>query len=171
MRTLVLIRHAKAEAYSPGLSDETRALVDRGRADCLELATHLKSAGIVPDLALVSPSRRTRETFRILADVFGDVPRQFVKSLYLAEQDEIVAELETVTEGDCVIVIGHNPGLHDLALELAGAGGQGNYEAQMRLQRSFPTSAAAIFSARHDANGFRTSGFALADFILPLRKQ
>ena len=125
-RRLLLLRHAKAVAAQAGMSeavDHSRALSQRGRADAAALGARLRADAHpdqAPDLVLVSTSLRTRETFELLG--LGNIPRCLaLDALYLASW---AALLETLRECDGsdrrIMLIGHNPGLHDLALALAG---------------------------------------------------
>ena len=79
---LVLVRHAKAEAPQAGLDDHARALTLEGREAAARLAERLVEAGIVPDLALVSSSNRTLQTFKRMATVLGDTPMRVEDDLY-----------------------------------------------------------------------------------------
>jgi phosphohistidine phosphatase len=149
MRRLILFRHAKTEARSAEGDDLSRRLVERGRAECRRMGVALAEAGYEPDLALVSLATRARETWNGLAETFTEARVELRRGLYDAAPQEIAAEIADRTEGaGTVIVVGHNPGLQELAVELAFEGGAAAEEVE-RLSAGFPTSAAAVF--RFDA--------------------
>jgi phosphohistidine phosphatase len=138
MHRLILLRHGKAESVSATGDDFDRGLTDRGRRDCALIGRLLAEAGVVPDLALVSAARRTQETWEAVSPAFPAARCEVVRGLYLAGSEQISAAVDAVGEGLSVIVIGHNPGLHEFALALAADGPAGGL-------RSFPTAAAAVF--------------------------
>ncbi|MDD2860112.1 MAG: histidine phosphatase family protein [Acidiphilium sp.] len=145
MHQLILMRHAKAERARDDESDHARALSPSGRAAAIRMRTSLKALGIEPDVVLISSARRTRETLDCIA-FWDDQPNiDVLDSLYMAPASrllEILAALrETVRS---VMVIGHNPGLHDLALQLATGAAQPG-PAHLLLDRSFPTARMAEF--------------------------
>ena len=130
MRRLILFRHAKAEPRAAGEDDFDRPLSPRGRDDAALIGQALAAEGLVPDYALISPARRTAETWICARDPF---PR-------------IRAAIAQVAERcDTLIVIGHNPGIHELAVELlldAGA----SAAAIEPVAARFPTGTAAVFA-------------------------
>jgi phosphohistidine phosphatase len=140
MPDLILLRHGKAESVSATGGDFDRALTERGRRDCALMGRVLAEAGVTFDLALVSAARRAQETWEEFRRAFPDVPSQTVRGLYLAAPEQILAAVATVAEPLSVMVVGHNPGLHELALSLADAAGA----REPRLE-SFPTAAVAMF--------------------------
>lgn len=120
--TLTLMRHAKSSWDDASLADHDRPLNDRGERDAPEMGQRLKSRGIRPSLLLASTARRTTETARAVAKAIG-FPIEFIhreRELYLASPREIMA---VVCEQDPtfrhVLVIGHNPGISDLANALS----------------------------------------------------
>lgn len=111
----------------------------------------LAEAGYRPDLALVSPAARAMETWERLAGAFAKAKVERRKGLYDATPEEIAEELEFDTaSADTVMVVGHNPGLQELAVNLLidNAGSHHDIET---LSAGFPTSAAAVFA--YDAGG------------------
>lgn len=145
MRQLILMRHAKTEQASVGQSDQSRELTDRGRLDAPLVAARLAKSGARPDIALVSDATRTKQTWELVKQAFPDCPHRHTSTLYLAEPETIIHEA-LATNQDHVLVIGHNPGIHELACVLADGGGPLDLELQAKL----PTSGAAIFE-REDA--------------------
>ncbi len=120
-RTLILLRHAKSD-WSGDEPDIARPLARRGRRQAPEagrwLTTHIDSI----DLAVVSPAHRARSTWD-LASAELDVPpsTRLDDRMYAASDDELLAVLREVPdEVDTVVLVGHNPGLEDLASRLTG---------------------------------------------------
>lgn len=145
MRRLILFRHAKTEARSPGGDDFGRRLVERGRSDAALMGRVLADAGLAPDLALVSPAARARETWDEAKVAFPGARVQFRQGLYDATAEEVAAEIEAgAGTAATVMVIGHNPGLQELAVNLVldNAGSAADVD---RLSAAFPTAAAAVF--------------------------
>ena len=138
MGTLLLLRHAKSGWDDPSLEDFDRPLSQRGRRAAQRLAGHVADRGIIPGLVLCSPARRTRETLEpILAGLRPAPPVRLERNLYLASADAILERIRAVTEtAACLLVIGHNPGLHELASALAGAG---DARLRARLADKLPT--------------------------------
>ena len=159
MQRLILLRHGKAESVSGSGGDMTRALTDRGRRDSALMGRVLADAGMIPDLVLVSEARRTRETWDELSLAFPAARIEFDRALYLASADRLAHMVDASAElASCLMIIGHNPGLHELAAVCAGRSHGGAYE---RLMNAFPTTAAAVF--RKDADG----GWTLEDMLVP----
>jgi phosphohistidine phosphatase len=119
MRRLLLLRHAKTERAEPGARDRDRKLTKRGRGDAAALGAHMAAQGLVPDLAMVSPATRAQETWTLLAAAFGNTPH-LVKDerLYNAGADTLMGLIAQTRAARTLLVVGHNPGLHDLALQL-----------------------------------------------------
>jgi phosphohistidine phosphatase len=118
MKTLLLVRHAKTAPAGPGQSDHARALEDIGVTDAGKLAHYLRKKGLVPDQMLVSSANRTQTTAHILSTAFEGHHVDVVVSdeLYLAD----VGFLEEVVTGasdeiNTLMIVGHNPGLSELA--------------------------------------------------------
>ncbi len=137
MRQLLFLRHAKAAAASPGIPDEARPLAPRGRDDAAAIGGVMRRRGLSPDLVLVSSARRTLETLAAL-EPWDEMPLvETMDRLYLADAGQILQILNEVSETvRSVLVIGHNPGLHDCALMLADAA---SGAARARLQEGLPT--------------------------------
>lgn len=145
MERLILMRHGKAERHAASGGDFERALADSGRADAAVMGRVIAEAGLSPDLMLVSSARRTRETAEQVAPCFPRARIEHLRDLYHAEAEEIVQVLED--HGDAaatVMVVGHNPGLHDLAVRLA-ARGEASPILSNRLRGRFPTSTTVVF--------------------------
>jgi phosphohistidine phosphatase len=142
MRTLLLLRHAKAVPADGAADDHERALAERGHAQAERMAAHLEAEGFAPGLVLCSTARRTVET---LAHVRHLLPKasqvELERSLYLASPGTLLSRLQDVPDAQReVLLVGHNPGLEDLARGLAGGGKR---KALERLQ-SFSTGTLAV---------------------------
>ena len=139
MRRVYLLRHAKSSWKDRSLADRDWPLAARGKRAAKAVAGHVQAEGIRPDLVLCSPARRSRETLERIEAAFGDrVETRFEEALYGASEAELLARLRAVPpELDSVIIVGHNPGLEDLALALSseGAGGRG-WKRNIRPRRS-----------------------------------
>ena len=167
MRRLLLLRHAKAERLQPGGRDQDRVLAARGRADAHKLGVYLARHGYIPDQALVSTSARTRETWAQLVTTFDKPPPvSFEDRIYEASPQAILQVIqETGRETGTLLVIGHNPGMQELAAMLVASG---DIDARERLGENFPTSAlAAISFASRDWRGVHPHGGRLEHFVTP----
>lgn len=143
MKTLYLLRHAHAQSAEPRMDDHDRALSPRGETEARNAGAFMKEQGLVPDAMLCSSSARTKDTARIVFEVMFDGGRVPVaatvdRALYLATPRGILEEIAGADDRhDRLLVIGHNPGMEDLAEALAGASGQ--------VIGKFPPSALAVF--------------------------
>jgi uncharacterized protein (DUF952 family)/phosphohistidine phosphatase SixA len=118
MQRLILLRHAEAEISASG-GDFNRSLTARGQRAALAAGQAMAAADLVPDLVLLSPSARTVETWDAVAQALPPVRVQTDPELYHADAEGLLAAAESA-DGDCVMLVAHNPGLHQLALELTG---------------------------------------------------
>ncbi|SEL51473.1 SixA phosphatase family protein [Nonomuraea pusilla] len=117
LRTLILLRHAKA-AQVPGLADRDRPLTGRGERDAARAGEELRAAGLNPDAVLCSPALRTRRTAEL---AFPEAEISFERDIYEAYPEELLRVLQRVRpEAGTVVLCGHNPGVHELSLQLAG---------------------------------------------------
>jgi len=149
MRRLLLFRHAKATQSKPDAEDRPRILIKRGRKDSTRIGTYLATDALIPDRVLVSPAARTQETWEFAALALRSaVEVVTVEQLYDATPDTIIGLIkETPAEVHSLMVIGHNPGLHDLALTLIASG---NVDARKRLKERLPTGGMAIIDFAFD---------------------
>ncbi len=117
MKRLILLRHAKSSWDQDGLPDSERPLSGRGERDAPRMGARLHKRGIHPDLVLASPAVRARRTASLVAAAL-DYPADAVRidaTLYLAAPVEILAVIaEQADAVDCLLVVGHNPGLTEL---------------------------------------------------------
>ena len=141
MRRLILLRHAKSDRPA-GVPDRERPLNGRGRRAAPAVGAHLAGEGLAPDLALVSPARRTQETWEAVAAVLGGPQARTVPEIYEAPWKDILAAVRAAPdEAATLMVVGHNPGVGDLAGALAG---EGPRKLLSRLASEFPTAAYAV---------------------------
>ena len=168
MRHLLLLRHAKAIAHARGgEKDIERELAPRGRRDAGVLGRHMLGKGLRPDLALVSASARTRETVALLmAQWPAPAPLDIQRGLYLAEAPALLEALRAAPDDvRTLMVVGHNPGMADLAFNLTAAG---DPDARMRMMAGFPTCALAVFEFPGESWAELTfQGARLVDFVTP----
>ena len=143
-RTIIVVRHSKAEQSGP--SDFERQLSDRGMADAAEAGSWLADRGVEPDHALVSAAVRAQQTWEALADGAGwDLDAELEEALYDAGPESALDLLRGVAgHVRTLAVIGHNPTMASLAQLIDD--GEGDEEAGTQLAGGFPTSALAVFS-------------------------
>ncbi|MFE1250144.1 SixA phosphatase family protein [Streptomyces sp. NPDC058735] len=143
-RRLVVLRHAKA-AWPVDVADHERPLAPRGRRDAPAAGRALAEADCLPDLALCSTALRARRTWDLAAAQWGTPPPvRHDRRLYAAGPSGLLGVVrETPPEVETLLLIGHNPGLEDLVLALAGEGLDDTVE---RVRTKFPTSAVAVLS-------------------------
>jgi phosphohistidine phosphatase len=145
MHQLLLLRHAKSSWDDTAIPDRDRALTTRGRRAALAMRLAMRELGLSPDVILVSSAARTMETLELL-EPWEDTPLvEPMDELYLASADRLLRTLRAVAETvRTVLLIGHNPGMHDLAVSLTDP--RASAENLVRgLRASFPTTALAEF--------------------------
>ncbi|MFJ2721508.1 SixA phosphatase family protein [Streptomyces sp. NPDC087437] len=144
LRRLVVLRHAKS-AWPEGVADHDRPLAPRGRRDAPAAGRALAEADCLPDFALCSTALRARQTWELASAQWGTPPPvRYDRRLYAADAPDLLAAVrEAPPEVGTLLLLGHNPGLEELVLELAG---DGLDDALDRLRSKFPTSAIAILS-------------------------
>jgi phosphohistidine phosphatase len=149
MRRLLLLRHAKAERSEPGTKDISRVLIDRGRKDAARIGTYMAAHALVPDRVILSPAARTQETWKYAAAAFHPAPAAMsAERVYDATPHDILAIIkDTPASVHTLLVIGHNPGLHEFALMLIASG---DIDARERLREKLPTSGLIIIDFAFD---------------------
>ena len=150
MKRLILMRHAKTEPWSEGIDDFGRALTPLGHTDAKRMAEELVAMGWSPERILVSSARRARETCAEAALVFTGEKVRPMESLYLTWLRGLSEAVAQNDGASTLMVIGHNPGLHDFALSILREGGSNDHQASLRLNEKFPTSCAALFEAEQE---------------------
>ena len=164
VRTLYLLRHAKSSWDDRTLPDRERPLAPRGRRDAKRISDHLLRAQIEPELVLCSSAVRTRETLELIRPALGTSTVTVEDELYAASFDDLLARLRSLPDTVAsVMLIGHNPGLEELALALASAGAD-----LRRLEAKFPTAALATLTFADTAwDRLAPSSGALSAFVVP----
>lgn len=141
MRRLLLLRHAKSSWADPGVRDHDRPLNARGRKAAAAVGAYLRDHALVPELVLCSPAVRTCETLARL-DLPGSVAVRVEADLYLAHPDAVLDLIHAVDDAvTALMVVGHNPTTHEVALDLAG---HGDPDALRNLAAQYPTGALAV---------------------------
>ena len=153
MRRLMLLRHAKTETDAPSGQDQDRRLDNRGRSDAAEIGGWIATHPPFPDLVLVSPAVRAHQTWDIAWDAMKDRVRQptveFQPELYGAEPAQLLHAVRMASTPDPkrLMMVGHNPGMHELALMLAGSGDKA---AKKALEDNLPTAGLAVLDFEID---------------------
>jgi phosphohistidine phosphatase len=144
IRRLMLLRHAKS-AW-PDVADLERPLSDRGRRDAPAMGRWLHDTGYVPDLVLCSPARRTQETWDLVAGELGPEPAVcYEPRIYEATALSLLHLLrEAGGKHETVLLIGHNPGLAELAVGIAQMTDGPAARPLERARAKFPTAAVAV---------------------------
>jgi phosphohistidine phosphatase len=180
---LMLLRHAKAEKSSPTGRDRDRPLNPRGQDDALLIGAYMTRHGLLPDRVLISSAARTSETWDLLSKALAlsatlvppDAPAatatvtadaRAVDRLYNAVGATIVEIIRTAGEqAGTLLVVGHNPGLHETAQALIAAG---PVEARERLNEGLPTTGLAVIDIPGDDwRALHPQGGRLERFITP----
>jgi phosphohistidine phosphatase len=166
MRRLMLLRHAKTERAAPGESDRDRKLMTRGRTDALAVGAYMAHHGLVPDGAMVSPAARAQETWALVAGALVTPPRMVSdERIYNASPQALAAVIAEAPKADTLLVVGHNPGLHELAGQLIGSG---DVEMRDQLKESLPTSGLLVIDLPiDDWSGIRPQAGRLDRFVSP----
>jgi phosphohistidine phosphatase len=131
----------KSSWADTAIGDLDRPLAPRGQRAAEKIAKHLRQHGPAPAIVLCSSARRARETLAVVAPAFGSATEHVVEEgLYAASAAELLSRLRRIPDRTrSVMFIGHNPGLQDLAVTLAGHGAR-----LERLRKGFPTTAPAV---------------------------
>ena len=174
MLTLSLLRHAKSSWAEPGIDDHERPLAKRGAKAAPEIGTYLRRERLRPDLVLCSGAVRARATLAlVLAELGPPAPEvRYDDALYLATPAVMLGLLRRIDAAHRppylhVMVVGHNPGLHALALEVIGEGSRKDIA---EVATKFPTAALAVLAI--DAGSWSEIGAAsarLERFVTPRR--
>ena len=149
MRRLLLLRHAKAERSEPGTKDFARVLIDRGRKDAAKIGAYMAAHALIHDRVVLSPAARTQESWKYAANAFHPAPAAMsAERVYDATPHTILGVIkDTPASAHTLRVIGHNPGLHELALMLIATG---DVDARERLREKLPTSGLVIVDFAFD---------------------
>jgi len=162
---LYLLRHAKSSWADDTLDDFDRPLDERGERAAAAMAVYCRQTSVAPDLVICSPARRTRQTWaRLEAEIAPPREAMFPDAAYGADRATLCRLLRTAPpETGDILLIGHNPGLQDLAAGLAS-----RPEDRVRLSAKLPTGALAIFEpSGADWAALDGGAAALIDFTTP----
>lgn len=164
MHRLLLLRHAKSSWADPGVRDHDRPLNGRGRRAAPLVGAHLRHADLVPDRVLCSSARRTCETLALL-DLPAGTTVDVTHDLYLADPATVLELVRRVDDGDAtLLVVGHNPTTHEVALDLAGGG---DPDALGRLGAAYPTGALAVLGVPGRWSDLAPGSATLDAFVVP----
>lgn len=158
MLRLMLLRHAKTERNAPGGRDRDRALMKRGRTDAPIIGAYMSRHRLTPDIVLVSPATRAQETWVLAAAAFAKAPRMVSdERIYNANVAALAGIIGETRKARTLLIVGHNPGLHDLAMRLIASG---DVEMREALSEKLPTSGLVVidlpleeWSSLHDHAG------------------
>lgn len=166
MKTVYIMRHAKSGWGSAGLDDFDRALSQRGRHAADLMGGYFADNGLVPDRVLVSAAIRTRETWqRLAASAALETEPEVSRKFYLADAGTWLAAIRgTGPEHDAVLMIGHNPGVARLVLNLAGTG---DPDSVRELRTGYPTGALAQFTFEGTWSDVEAGRGRLVRFVRP----
>ena len=143
MRELILLRHAHAEPPVPGQADFDRPLSAEGLAEAEAVAAWLRDKALVPDRALCSPARRTRETLDAVVEAVGNLDKRLDAAIYEATPGTLAGLVDAHRDAERLLLVGHNPGLERL-VALLSSGQSGDY-------RGMPPAAVAVLALPAEA--------------------
>lgn len=169
MHQLLLLRHAKSSWEQKELPDHERPLNPRGRRAAAQMRDKMDTLGLAPDLVLVSSAVRCRQTLEAL-EPWAETPLvERSERLYNASAAVLLGALHDVKETvRSVLVVAHNPGLHELAMQLVGAHAMTFADADLRkLSEGYPSGALCEFSVSGPWRTLGDGGGRLVRFICP----
>ena len=143
MLTLSLLRHAKSSWNNPAIPDLDRPLATRGVVDAPLMGRAMTERGIDPDLVLCSSARRTRDTLALVLPELKVEPKVvYEDALYHASAAEMLEMMQAVPPGASrLMLVGHNPEIHALALDLVGSGPKHYRD---KLKDKYPTAGLVV---------------------------
>ncbi len=164
MRRLHLLRHAKSSWDDPSLRDRDRPLAPRGRKATTRIARWARKHDVRPQLVVSSSAVRARETLAGVLPGLGEPEVWTEVALYAASAEVLLARVRALPdEAAEAMLVGHNPGLQHLALELAAPG-----ELRERAEAKFPTGALATLEADIASwSELEPGGARLVEFVVP----
>jgi phosphohistidine phosphatase len=142
MRRLYLLRHAKSSWELAGQLDYERGLTERGADDLVLISQLIRDHEIAPDFIFCSGARRARDTLKGVAKAMpSDAQVEYTDAIYQASARDLLMVLRGVpAKYNSVLLVGHNPAIHNLSVEIARES-----EELVRLAAKFPTAALAEF--------------------------
>lgn len=167
MRRLIILRHAKSDRAGQSTPDLARPLNARGQEAAARIGAYMAKHDLVPNLVLCSSAERTKETWNIVATSFPAVaPATFDKRLYDATADKAMELVrETKPDAHTLMVVGHNPTMHELATLLIAAG---DIDQRVNLHQKLPTGGLVVIDFPVDSwNDIQIHSGRLDRFISP----
>jgi phosphohistidine phosphatase len=164
MKRLYLLRHAKSSWVLAGELDFERGLTDRGITDCALIAELIRERAVSPSCIFCSGARRARETLEAVAAALPrDAKVEYDDAIYEASTEDLLGVLRAApVDQESILMIGHNPSIHDLSVEIAREG-----DDLERLAAKFPAAALATFEFDGDWADLGAGTARLADFTSP----
>jgi phosphohistidine phosphatase len=169
MLTLSLLRHAKSSWDDPAQKDFDRPLAPRGIEAAPRMAAFMVQEKLAPDLILCSPAVRTRQTLELVLPKLGDAATvEYEDSFYLAAPSVLLARVRRVAaKVKHILIVGHDPGMHGLAVGLAA---KGDPELLAAVAAKFPTAGLAVIGFRsNDWSKIGPGKGELVHFMTPKR--
>ena len=142
MKTLYVLRHSKAGQTNKSiLDDHERPLTEKGARLCQLVAEDLRKIKAKPDVIFSSTAKRCIETYEQLKPYYAlNCPLETSSQLYLADALEIIKQLRKLNNDyDSVLMIGHNPGLHEFCLQIMSPKSEKKLQKELKNQFSPPT--------------------------------
>ena len=167
MRRLMLLRHAKSDWTVPGARDQDRTLNARGREAAPKMGAYMARHALLPDLIVASPATRVVETLDLMLPAFETPPKVVQDArVYGAGANALLDVIkETARGAHSLLLVGHNPGIGELAAALIASG---DVEARQRLIEKFPTAALAVIDfALDDWGKLHPRAGRLDRFVVP----
>lgn len=162
----LIFRHAHAAKATAGEDDFDRKLDERGRREAAETGASALRLDLVPELILCSPAQRTRETLRKAGRPFNEVTTRLQTELYPGTSTIYLTALKASGPIRSAMLIGHNPGISELARDLAG---DGDHDAMRQLSDCFPTAGLAIIEFTMPFSEIEAGHGYLRQFLVPER--
>jgi phosphohistidine phosphatase len=163
-RQLLLLRHAKSSHDDPGLADHDRPLAGRGKRAAKAMSGYMSDHGLAPSLVLCSPALRARQTLeRIAPALENPTDVRTEPALYEATANGLLERLRRIgDEVPSVMIVGHNPAIERLTLDLAAAGPD-----LAEVARKYPTGALAVLAFEGSWGDLDPDGARLVAFVKP----
>lgn len=167
MRTLHLLRHAKSSWDDLGLRDHDRPLSERGERSAAAIGAYLRQIALAPDLVLCSTARRAVDTLKAIRGALPAGTRvEISRGLYEVDSAALLSRIRRIAPGvGVVLVVGHNPGMEDLAAGLSGPDSESG--PRKALARKFPTGALASLEIEDEWDALDWDRGRLVRFVTP----
>jgi phosphohistidine phosphatase len=164
MKRLFLLRHVKSSWDDAMLDDHERPLAPKGRRIAEQLCRYLLDQEISPALVLCSSALRTRQTLaELMPAIRAEATLRIERGLYGADAEALLRRIREVPEAaPTIMVIGHNPGMQDLAGRLAAGGAKAS-----EIEESYPAGALAIFYVENGWSGLDARSATISAFVMP----